>query len=192
MKTEDIRRNAKAIVVDAMQSGEWYKRESEDDSEECVESQFLGTVFALYPSGKYYTPFANSNVDVCPRCKGMCKVKNAKEDASACSLAMAEDSALRTSMMAQYGAWANGQWPEESVKRLESLQKTIRQTAAEKTCPHCHGEGSREAYEDGVFSEALESAAEKVGAWIESGEGDPCDVFLARHCAADGQEEEEK
>ena len=31
---------------------------------------FLGTVFALCPSGKYYTPWANSNVEDCPRCKG--------------------------------------------------------------------------------------------------------------------------
>jgi len=29
---------------------------------------FLGTVFALYPSGKYYTPLANSNVEICDAC----------------------------------------------------------------------------------------------------------------------------
>ena len=33
-------------------------------------TDFIGTVFGLYPSGKYYTPYANSNVDDCPRCKG--------------------------------------------------------------------------------------------------------------------------
>lgn len=27
-----------------------------------VERMYLGTVFEIYPSGKYYTPFANSNV----------------------------------------------------------------------------------------------------------------------------------
>ena len=32
--------------------------------------EFLGTVFALCPSGKYYLPFACSNVETCPRCKG--------------------------------------------------------------------------------------------------------------------------
>lgn len=31
-------------------------------------SVFLGTVFDLYPSGKFYTPWANSNVDVCESC----------------------------------------------------------------------------------------------------------------------------
>ena len=35
-----------------------------------IASEFLGTVFALTPSGKYYPPWANSNVDPCPRCKG--------------------------------------------------------------------------------------------------------------------------
>ena len=33
-------------------------------------SAFLGTVFSLYPSGKYYTPFACSNIEPCTRCKG--------------------------------------------------------------------------------------------------------------------------
>lgn len=31
---------------------------------------FVGTVFTLTPSGKYYTPFACSNVEPCPECDG--------------------------------------------------------------------------------------------------------------------------
>ena len=31
---------------------------------------YLGTVFGLTPSGKYYTPWANSNVAGCPGCGG--------------------------------------------------------------------------------------------------------------------------
>lgn len=32
------------------------------------QSVYLGTVFNLYPSGKYYMPWASSNVEVCESC----------------------------------------------------------------------------------------------------------------------------
>ena len=41
-----------------------------DLGDNMMASEFLGTVFALCPSGKYYTPWANSNVESCNRCKG--------------------------------------------------------------------------------------------------------------------------
>ena len=40
---------------------------------------FLGSVFSLTPSGKYYTPWANGNVEDCPRCKGKGSTANGKE-----------------------------------------------------------------------------------------------------------------
>jgi len=33
-------------------------------------SIYLGSVFNVYPSGKYYQPFACGNLHPCPRCKG--------------------------------------------------------------------------------------------------------------------------
>ena len=36
-----------------------------------VGTVFLGTVFSMCPSGKYYLPFACSNVNNCPICKGL-------------------------------------------------------------------------------------------------------------------------
>ena len=38
----------------------------ENDIDDCVENRgiFIGTVFDLLPSGKYYTPWANSNVNL--------------------------------------------------------------------------------------------------------------------------------
>ena len=36
-----------------------------------------------------------------------------------------------------------------------------------------------EALEDELFWEAAENAASELGCWIESGDGDPLDVFLA-------------
>ena len=31
-----------------------------------------------------------------------------------------------------------------------------------------------------AYWESLEKAAEKLGMWVESGEGDPCDIFIGR------------
>lgn len=119
-----IVRDARAIAKDAVAvRSEWYEDEEADCEGNRFAREFLGTVMALYPSGKYYTPWASSNVEPCPRCKG---------------------------------------------------EGTLTQDA----CDFCHGLGSREALEDQAFSEALEAVAEKNGCWIESGEGDPCDVFI--------------
>jgi len=73
-----------------------YDPEVEDD----ICSIFLGTVFVLTPSGKYYMPWACSNVT------------------------------------------------------------------------------EEEALEDALWYEALEAVAESYDGWIESGEGDPCDLFV--------------
>ena len=46
------------------------------------------------------------------------------------------------------------------------------------SCPFCEGDGSREAFEDTEFNEALEEAACEKNCSIVSGEGDGCDLFL--------------
>jgi hypothetical protein len=94
--------------VENVQPGE---NEGEDDASP-YESWYLGTVFALTPSGKYYTPWARSNVT--------------------------------------------------------------------------DTEGAR----DERWYDALEQAANKLGGWIESGEGDPLDLYFCRRI--EGEEEEER
>jgi hypothetical protein len=42
--------------------------ESPDDSDYEERREYLGSVFSLYPSGKFYTPFARSNVSPCLTC----------------------------------------------------------------------------------------------------------------------------
>lgn len=48
-----------------LDSQEWQDTYDGDRQERL---SFLGTVFHLYPSGKYYMPFACSNVEVCETC----------------------------------------------------------------------------------------------------------------------------
>jgi hypothetical protein len=55
-------------------------------------------------------------------------------------------------------------------------------------CPRCKGNGcdfcghlgSREAYEDELMGEYLDEYAEKHGAFMFRGEGDPLDVFIGK------------
>jgi len=78
---------------------------------------YVGSVFSLLPSGKFYTVWANSNLEPCSCCKG-------------------------------------------------------------SGCDYCGGLGSREAFEDELWYNAVDEIASKCGLWLESGEGEPCDLFL--------------
>lgn len=118
MRILDLERDARQLVQNAItDNGNWEPYEPWEG--EKSESYYLGTVFAIMPSGKYYMPWACSNVDPCPRCEG-------------------------------------------------------------KGCDFCDHSGSREAHEDECFMDALEKEAGKYNCWVESGEGDPCDLFLGR------------
>lgn len=115
MNKRQIKRQARELIKSAMRdlrTAETWERDGE-----LYKSEFLGTVFSIMPSGKYYQPFACSNVDMCTHCKG-------------------------------------------------------------EGCDYCGHLGSREAYEDELMDDYLQEYASKAGAWVESGEGDPCDLFL--------------
>lgn len=122
MNAREIRKVARNLIA-GIGDGEW--TEYTDFYGEVCESVYLGSIFFLTPSGKVYTPWANSNLDACPRCKGR-----------GCAF-----------------------------------------------CGHC---GSREAYEDSLFWESLEKYAGKIGAWVETGEGNSCDVYLVRESQNEG------
>lgn len=106
MRIREIRQKARELIEEAIQSDDWEVAESEDNYHEgypdTCEAYFLGTVFAIMPSGKYYTAWANSNVT------------------------------------------------------------------------------DQEAYQDQHMMDFLEEFAGIHNCWIESGMGDPCDLFLYR------------
>ena len=125
---ETIQNEAKEIIESAMkeiESEESYK----DMNGNTLKSVFIGTCFNIMPSGKYYQPFACSNVEKCSKCDGKGEITN------------------------------------PNAKTVE--------------CPVCHGLGSEEAYKDQVMQEALENFADKYCAFVHSGEGDPCDMFVS-------------
>lgn len=118
MTKRDVQRLARSTVRNAipfLKTSEVFERDGEH-----YRAVFVGSL--INPSGKFYTPFAHSNVRSCPRCKG-------------------------------------------AVPAMDS-------------CTFCGGLGSREAYLDELFWEAIDAALERHDAWTESGEDDPCDTFF--------------
>ena len=134
-----IQNEAKEIIESALkkiESEESYK----DMDGNTLKSIFIGTCFNIMPSGKYYMPFACSNVVKCSKCDGKGEITN-------------------------------------------SNAKTVE-------CPVCHGLGSEEAYKDQVMQKALEEYADKYNAFVHSGEGDPCDMFVSIEVDEDMEMEE--
>jgi hypothetical protein len=138
---------------------------------------FLGTVFRLYPSGKYYTPWACGNLNACDGCQGSGQRR------------------LRRRLLKKWKARQErfnkladkrGRGPNSWAHRHNRAWRYCHGRLAALTCQHCGGCGSREAYLDEQFSGALESEAEEHNLFITSGEGDPCDI-LAGECT-DGVE----
>lgn len=90
-------------------------------------------------------------------------------------------------LMARFDALraAGSEFPARLLARSRR-QYRLYKRACGVSCAACDGLGSREAALDARYGEILESVAEKHGFSVESGEGDPCDIFLT--CAVDAPE----
>ena len=162
--------------------------EDREDGEGREGSCFIGTVFNLMPSGKYYMPWARSNVDLCPKCNGEKSIARRRANKPRHIELVEKQRRLRVEALALYGAFIKDQWTLEILEEMESLVKEIELTAPTRTCPMCGGIGSREAYLDSLFQEALEAVAEEHGMYITNGEGDPCNTYAV--IAIDSSEDE--
>ena len=151
--------------------------EVDPDCPECEKGSYiLGTVMGLSPSGKYYTPFASSNVEPCPGCNGKGRIPNPQADARVFDIAFKLKGELISELVKQYGS-PRECWPSSLVLFEEYFNKTMNMTNDTISCPACDGVGSIEARDDEEWSEDLETVAQEYGLSIESGEGDPCDLF---------------
>ena len=154
--------------------------EWEDDSDGYCQTRriYIGTVFSLVPSGKYYTPWANSNVDACPCCHGKGTLPGHK------SARIRKRNQKRYENMLRLG-FKNG--------RAYSIRHSAVRNAAhdrwQKVCSVCGGLGSKEAHEDEMWYDQAEEELSSINCSLESGDGDPCDLFITE--CRDIQEEEE-
>ena len=186
-----------------------------DEEGNLVGRSFLGTVFALCPSGKYYMPFACSNVDECPECGGdghardtggidideldddeslseleplteACPHCNATGKRTIAELATIRNETYQACLDRFLAQDENVLWddtPNSHYILCPSCKSTPRVYGIGKifvTCPSCNGLGSREAYLDELWYEALETVTEAHGGWSQNGEGDPCDIFYCQ------------
>ena len=151
-------------------SGEEWERDPHDDDRE-IRSVYLGTIFALTPSGKYYVPFACSNVAGCDSCKGegyhpVHKSRRvAKRRIARALLQRAKFEARKRVNEASAKRWIR----ERGAMRVWYAHGAV--------CTACNGSGSREAYLDELWRESAESALMTIGCYLENGEGDSCDLF---------------
>jgi len=163
-------------IVESMESSDWEDTFDGDRQERRV---FLGTVFSLTPSGKYYLPFACSNVEPCPRCKGSGSVGAHR------SLRVRKRNQARLDWSRRPRQQAKHRARRERNARLGLPArnsfffdwKTWQRHAHGVTCDFCGGCGSREAYLDEQWNEEAEAELNEVGYSLCGGEGDPCDLF---------------
>lgn len=162
-------------------------QESMHDEDVLEKWVYLGTVFSLMPSGKFYTPWACSNVDACERCGGAGQIDNPTRatlpEAAAALLAeqaQQMDWQIRSLAVHFYGPAYIGAWPAQLDVLLSRTADVNERLKAKIQCPHCEGVGSREAYLDEMWREQAEEELEKIGASLASGEGDPCDLFAVK------------
>lgn len=135
-----------------------------------VGREFLGTVFSIFPSGKFYTAFALGNLDYCHSCKGEGETRK-KYPCEPCA---------GSGMRMDSQNWLHAHKVGNALSHQEVFPCWVCHGTGHinKPCRQCGGLGSQEAYRDSVFLEALEDKARKEGGWIESGEGASCDLFF--------------
>lgn len=117
---------------------------------------WLGTIFALTPSGKVYTPWAYSNVMGCRRCKGTGEVVNRKADPAVYAAADERNAELLADLLANHGPWFAGAWPKDKTEALEASRKLAEDNKPSLTCTWCQGLRSHEAAKDRDWWEAFE------------------------------------
>jgi hypothetical protein len=138
----------------------------------------LGTTFGLTPSGKFYTPFAASNVAGCRQCKGTGTVRRSAGNADRLAAAQARLAAVDIrAIVAEHGGYAS--WPSEIRDEVAALRDEVAAARVTQTCTWCGGSGSHEAARDADWFTALERVAEAHGLFVGGPDGaDGCDVFV--------------
>lgn len=188
-------------IQEQLESEDW---EDSDEGDVQVRRLYLGSVFNLTPSGKYYMPFACSNLDACHTCNGTgivlphgLKRRTIKKHVKRHERVVRKFHRLYGSEPAVYPDSDPDTRPgmPSLGKRWRPLNKRAafafidRQPKAFRllsytngaTCTACGGCGSREAHLDELWREAADAAFNEVGLSIEGGEGDPCDLFAVQY-----------
>ena len=139
---------------------------------------FLGSVFSITPSGKFYAPFACSNVAGCKRCRGTGSVRRRAGNADALAEAQSRlDAVDLRGIIAAHGGYA--QWPESVRAEVDAARAIVESAKTTRQCEWCGGSGSHEAAQDEDWWDALAVVAGQHRLFVggpDGGAGD--DVFV--------------
>lgn len=138
---------------------------------------YIGTVFNVMPSGKYYMPWACSNLDPCPTCNGSGFIPGHHKN-RVCKKNHSRYEKMNNLAMKRGRKYA--------IKHYSLRDKA--KNRWQLVCPTCCGLGSKEAYDDESWTMQAEEELSQIGCSLESGEGDPCDLFIVE-CRDEPEEE---
>lgn len=156
---------------------DWHTVPGESDRQ--VRMEFIGTIMNLTPSGKYYVPFAASNVaGDCTVCGGKGDVPNPAANTLKHTRAVYRHQQLVKNARKEQDKYS-GSAPVGIWKRARLAAHDATKFAPTITCETCNGEGSESAAKDARWHEELEESLGFFGLYLEHGEGDPCDLFVA-------------
>lgn len=158
--------------------------EVRDEDGGTIGRTYLGSIFSLTPSGKYYTPFACSNVDECPNCyKGSGILhQSAKGRRREKKWEAKRKQLIHRFDVARRGGFGETHLIDKSTAVMQNLERF-----RPETCQRCGGLGSAEAHDDERWHEALEKVAGDHGGWIENGESGEY-IFFAMDITDEGKE----
>ena len=151
----------------------------EDEDGNKLQTIYLGSILSLTPSGKFYTPWASSNVCKCQRCKGTGYIKNPRGRTKKYNSLRKQLMNLRDNMRRQ-GYNYPIDWPSGAYKKFDKIYKTSRKYEPSITCTECNGMMSLEARLDQDWWNRLEEELDTIEAWSHGSEGDGCDVMVSR------------
>jgi hypothetical protein len=144
-----------------------------------VQRTYLGTVVALYPSGKFYTPWAHGNVEICSSCAksmnlpcdetDLCTPPEGRGDVkfSITNDIYGKEWTVIKRINEDPTTWL----PIAIFKEIGEAQAFIRE---QDNAWHC------EACKDAQWLQQAGIELEQIGAVLESGDGDPCDLYALR------------
>lgn len=164
-------------IREALDAEDWEDADPNVDSYGQERRLYLGTVFGCMPSGKFYTPFACSNVMGCDSCGGSGMIANHRKRR------------ITKKRSARFKrAYNRPRWYRLNVTPMRHKAGT----QAYRSCTACGGLGSREGHLDGLWSDYAASVCESVGACLVNGEGDPCDLFITEYRDTPDEDETEE
>lgn len=139
----------------------WETAPHDEDEEE--RSIYLGSVFSLTPSGKFYMPFACSNVAACDSCKGSGHVLNVKRRIHKKWIHAYERQ--RRLWQKRSRDWQMGQRHASAAPGARTAYRNYLRVS--RTCTVCGGLGSREAHLDELWRGYAEALCESIGTALE-------------------------